>query len=117
MAANEDFLEGFTMDVSRKPVAGVIEAEIPKVLADALAAQVPKALADPDYELIMKGKDVASVKRIVLYARAWGARQKPALRIVKIPNRQNMPDTTARLSVALEEEVPPENRPGRRAKE
>lgn len=113
--ADDSFLEGFTMEVSRKPVGGVVEKDIPAVLAEALARDVPKALKDPEnFEVQLKGKDLAAVKTIVLYARAWGARQNPKLRIVKIPNTQNMPDTIARLSVALDEEVPVENRPGRR---
>lgn len=113
--ADSNFLDGFKMEVTRKPVGGVTEKEIPPVLAEALKRDVPKALADPtNFEINLTGKDEAAVKQIVLYARAWGARQTPKLRIVKIPNPQHMPDTVARLSVALDDDVPADNRPGRR---
>lgn len=111
---DEDFLDGFEVIVSRKPVGGVVEKDIPKVLADKLATEVPKVLASADHELSIKGKTDVAARKIALYARAWGARQEPKLRITKIPNRRDMPDNVARLSVAKEDDVPVENRPGRR---
>ena len=56
-----------------------------------------------------------TVKQLALYSTAWGKGQEPKLRITKIPNRKDMPTWHARLSVAKDEEVPVENRPGRRA--
>jgi hypothetical protein len=56
-----------------------------------------------------------TVKQLALYATAWGKGQEPKLRITKIPNRKDMPDWHARLSVAKDADVSVDNRPGRRA--
>jgi hypothetical protein len=104
----------FEMDVARKPVGGVTAGEIPPLLAEALAKHAPMALADHDYELTLTAKDETQAKKLALYARAWGARQEPKLLIHKVPNRRDMKSNVARLSVAKDEDVPAENRPGRR---
>lgn len=111
----EDEFGDFAIEPTRKPVGGVTETQIPPKLAELLATHAPKALADPDYELTLTAKDEPTAKRLALYSRAWGARQEPKLRITKIPNRQGMGKHIARLSVAKDEEVAPENRPGRRS--
>jgi hypothetical protein len=98
----------------RKPVAGVVQGEIPAMLAKLLEVEVPKALKDPDYELQLTAKDESKVKKLAGYARAWGGRQEPKLYIHKVPNRRDMPANVARLVVELESNVAAENRPGRR---
>lgn len=110
----------FTVEVTAKPVGGVSEGQIPPKLAAYLAENAPKALpkdgqTTSDHELTLTAKDEATAKRLVLYARAWGARQDPKLRITKVPNRQDMTKNVARLSVVKDEDVPDENRPGRKA--
>jgi hypothetical protein len=111
---SEEFGE-FTIVAVRKPVAGVTSVEIPEGLAKLLAEHVPTALKDADFELTLTAKDEATAKKLALYARAWGARQEPKLYIHKVPNRRDMPANVARLAVEKDEEVPAENRPGRRA--
>jgi hypothetical protein len=108
-----DFDE-FTIEVSHKPVAGVTVGEIPPALAKLLSEHAPKALGDKDYELTLTAKDEGQAKRLAGYARAWGARQTPKLYIHKVPNRRDMTKNVARLAVELDEEVPAENRPGRK---
>ena len=110
----------FTVTVTRKPVGGVTEGQIPERLAAYLAEHAPKALpkdgqTSSDHELTLTAKDEATAKRLAGYARAWGARQEPRLRITKIPNRQDMGKNVARLSVVKDDDVPIENRPGRKA--
>jgi hypothetical protein len=115
MATNDDFGD-FDITVTHKPVGGVTEGQIPEKLAALLAQHAPKALSEPDYELTLTAKDEATAKRLALYARAWGARQEPKLYITKVPNRRDMAKNIARLSVRKDEEVPAENRAGRRNK-
>ncbi|SRR5712691_769675 len=104
----------FEVTVARKPESGIVQGEIPEKLAEYLTTHAGTALADPDFELLLKARDEKTVKQLTLYSRAWGARQVPKLRITKLPNRQGMPDTVARLNVQLDSDVPDENRPGRR---
>jgi hypothetical protein len=110
--AEQEFGE-FTMEVTRKPVAGVTQAEIPAALAKLLEQHVPTVLKSADHELALTAKDEATAKKLALYARAWGARQEPKLYIHKIPNRRDMKDNVARLSVELDKDVT--SRPGRPA--
>lgn len=110
---SEDFGE-FTVTATRKPVAGVVSVDIPEPLVKLLAEHAPKALNDPDYEIVITAKDKATAQKLALYSRAWGARQTPKLRITKVPNGKRYDDNVARLSVAKDDEVPAENRPGRR---
>jgi hypothetical protein len=105
----------FTIVPTRKPVAGVVQAEIPPALAKLLEEHAKKALTDPDFELTLTARDEATAKKLALYARAWGARQEPKLYIHKVPNRRDMAANVARLAVELDENVSPENRPGRKA--
>lgn len=111
---SEEFGE-FSVEAVRKPVAGVTMVDIPEKLAKYLAEHAPKALADPDYEIVIRAQDKATAQKLALYSRAWGARQEPKLRITKVPNGKRYGDEVARLSVAKDDEVPAENRPGRRA--
>lgn len=106
----EDFGD-FTVVVTRKPVAGVTEVEIPAKLAELLATHVPAVLKDGDHELTLTAKDETAAKKLALYARAWGARQEPKLWIKKIPNRRDMSSNVARLSVEVETEET--TKPGR----
>lgn len=108
----EEFGE-FTLEVTRKPVAGVTEVQIPKALSDLLSKHVPTVLKDGDHELTLTAKDEAAAKKLALYARAWGARQEPKLWIKKIPNRRDMSANVARLSVEVETEET--KKPGRPA--
>ncbi len=106
----EEFGE-FTLAVTRKPVAGVTAGQIPGALAKLLTEHVPAVLKSSDHELTLTAKDEATAKKLALYARAWGARQEPKLYIKKIPNRRNMADNVARLSVELDKDVA--SKPGR----
>lgn len=112
--ADTDFGD-FTVVPTHKPVAGVASVDIPEALAAMLAEHVPGVLKSDDMELTLTAKDEATAKRLALYARAWGARQTPALYIRKLPNRRDQKGEVARLSVALSDDVPEENRPGRRS--
>jgi hypothetical protein len=114
MAAVE--FDEFTITVTAKPVAGVVETEIPEGLAKLLAEHAPKALGNTDYELTLTAKDEKQAKILAGYARAWGARQEPKLYIHKIQNRRGMESNLARLAVELDTDVPAENRPGRKNK-
>lgn len=109
-----DFGE-FSITPVRKPTGGVTVGTIPPMLAKLLAEHTPKALADKDYELVLNAKDETQAKKLALYARAWGAQQTPKLYIHKVPNRRDMQPNVARLSVELDENVAPENRPGRKS--
>lgn len=102
--STQDFGE-FTLAVTRKPVAGISQGEIPEGLAALLAEHVPAVLASADHELILTARDEAAAKKLSLYARAWGARQEPKLFIHKIPNKRDMKDNVARLTVQLDSEV------------
>lgn len=106
----------FSIAVNPKPVAGVVETEIPAGLGTLLAEHAPKALGNTDYELTLTAADEKQAKLLAGYARAWGARQTPKLYIHKIQNRRGMPVNVARLAVELDTEVPAENRPGRKNK-
>lgn len=122
---------------------GVTVSQIPEMLVKLLTAEAPKALADQDYELILRvpvrapaplpekatdeqkaahkaeteaaeKKAVETAKQLTLYAAAWGKGQDPKLYIHKVPNRKDMPAHHARLSVQKWDDVPKDNRPGRR---
>jgi hypothetical protein len=112
--ADTDFGD-FKLETTHKPVAGVASVDIPEALAAMLAEHVPAVLKTDDMELTLTAKDEATAKRLALYARAWGGRQEPKLYIRKLPNRRDQKENVARLSVALSDDVPQENRPGRRA--
>jgi hypothetical protein len=114
MATSEEFGE-FAVSVERRPEPGAVSVgKIPEPLAELLAEHAPKALADTNYELSLVAKDAATAKKLALYARAWGAQQDPKLYIHKLPNRRDMKDNVARLAVEKDEDVPAENRPGRK---
>jgi hypothetical protein len=108
-----DFGE-FTVGTQHKPVAGVVTVEIPKPLADLLAEHVPTVLKSNDLDLTLNAKDEKTAKLLAGYVKAWGARQEPKLYIRRLPNRRNQADTEVRFSVALDSDVPADNRPGRR---
>lgn len=122
---------------------GVTVSTIPAPLVSLLETHAPKALEDKNFELILRvpvrgpdalsekateaekaahkvatdeaeKKAVSTLKQLALYAAAWGKGQTPKLYIHKVPNRKDMPATHARLSVEKDEDVKPENRPGRR---
>lgn len=109
-----DFGE-FSVGTEHKPVAGVVTVEIPKPLADALAVEVPKVMASADLDLTLTAKDEKTAKILAGYVKAWGGRQEVPLYIRRLPNRRNQKDNLVRFSVAKAEDVPAENRPGRRA--
>lgn len=105
----------FEIVVETKPQPGIVQGEIPPKLAKYLEEKAKEVLGSADKELILKADSEKNAKRLALYARAWGAQQNPKLRITKLPNRQGMGDNIARLNVVKDEDVPAENRPGRRA--
>lgn len=112
--ATTDFGE-FSVDVRTKPQPGVSAGEIPPALAKLLAEKAPGVVGSADNELVLTAQDEAKAKQLALYARAWGAQQDPKLYIKKVPNGKQYPDNVARLSVNKWEDVPTENRAGRRA--
>lgn len=135
MALTDTDLEGMTLVTERKPekAGGVTVSHIPAPLVALLEQEAPKALKDKDYELILRvpvrhaedataedkakahATAISTMKQLVLYSAAWGKGQTPKLRITKVPNRRDDKDTPmARLKVENDEEVPAENRPGRR---
>jgi hypothetical protein len=113
--AEQDFGE-FTVETVRKPVPGVVQGVIPEGLAKLLEAKYKDVMGEKaaDFELVLNAKDEATAKKLAGYARAWGAQHEPKLYVKKVPNTRAHADTQARISVALWEEVTPENRPGRR---
>jgi hypothetical protein len=112
----DDGFGDFSVVTSNKPIAGVTDVEIPKRLVEFLAKEVPAVLANSaDKELTLTAKDKATAQILAGYARAWGARQEPRkLYIRKLPNTKNMGENVARLAVSYDDEVPAENRAGRR---
>jgi hypothetical protein len=112
--SNEDFGQ-FTVGTQHKPVAGIVNVEIPKALADLLAEHVPAVLKSSDLDLTLSARDEKTAKILAGYVKAWGGRQDPKLYIRRLPNRRNQADTEVRFSVQLDSEVDASNRPGRRA--
>src|ERR1700735_5463095 len=139
MAISDTDLLGFEVAAERKPekAGGVTVSQIPAGLVSLLEthgspqkARSPKPLTDEqraDKDAVAAHNEALRVraeaeksatdtlKQLALYSTAWGKGQTPKLRITKVPNRKDMPAWHARLSVAKDEEVPVENRPGRRA--
>lgn len=107
-------LDNFDLEVTAKPTPGVVMVEIPEKLAKLLATKTPEVLGNPDKEIVLRAGTEAIAKQLALYAKAWGARQEPKLYIHKLPNGKQYDGTVARLAVELDEDVPPESRPGRR---
>jgi len=130
---------GVTVSQIPAGLVSLLETHAPKALADkdyelvlrmAPKAPEPKPLTDEqraDKDAVAAHNEALrvraeaekaatdTVKQLALYSTAWGKGQTPKLRITKVPNRKDMPAWHARLSVAKDEEVPVENRPGRRA--
>lgn len=88
-------------------------AEVTEESTDKEKAQYEQAVAKAKDEANKKA--ISTLKQLTLYAAAWGKGQEPKLYIHKVPNRKDMPETTARLAVDKWEDVPADNRPGRRA--
>lgn len=111
----KDFGE-FTIETARKPVAGVTVGTIPPKLAELLEAKYKEVLGEKgnDFELVLNAKDEGTAKQLAGYARAWGQSHTPKLYVKKLPNTRAHKDTQARLSVQTWDDVPAENRPGRR---
>jgi hypothetical protein len=124
-------------------IGSVTVSHIPETLVKLLVQETPKVLTDKNYELIIRvpvrapatlsdkataedkaahktateaaeKKAADTVKQLCLYAVAWGKGQSPRLYIRKIPNRTTIPDNHARLAVKLWDDVPPQDRPGRK---
>jgi hypothetical protein len=99
---------GLKIEVVNKPKQGVVTGTIPQDLVDFLAPAVTEAMKDAgNKEIILSADTEAEAKTYALYARAWGYQQEPQLNIRKIPNRREMPDTVARLTVGLLEDAKP----------
>lgn len=119
MATDQDFDE-YEVVVERKPVAGVEMGEIPEKLQTLLGQHLTTLTRedgsfDPDHEVLIRAKDDAQASRLLGYAKAWGGRQTPKLRVTKMSNGKKYESNVVRLKMEKDEEVPPENRPGRRA--
>jgi hypothetical protein len=100
--------------ILRMPVI-VDTSSVPKITdrsTDAEKAYAHKALEDAKAEAMDNA--TVGVRLLTSYATAWGKAQTPKLYIAKVANRRDMPSNHARLSVRLDEDVPPENRPGRK---
>jgi hypothetical protein len=93
-----------------------IKGTEPKPLAkDATAEQkTAHAEAVKAYDEAVS-KATSTAKQLALYAAAWGKGQDPKLYIHKVQNRRDMTGNVARLAVDKWEDVPADNRPGRRA--
>lgn len=107
-------LGDFTGDIRSKPQPGVSIGEIPENLGRLLAEKALEVMGSTDHELVLTAQDEEKAKLLALYARAWGAQQTPKLYIKKLPNGKLYSDNIARLSVEKWDDVPTENRPGRR---
>lgn len=98
---------GLTVTVVDKPKAGVVQGTIPPELAKLLDAEVPKAMKSPqDKEIVLEADTEQAAKLYAGYAKAWGARQEPALFVRRIANRRDMADNVARLTVCLMADKP-----------
>lgn len=98
--------------VLRVPVKAAKPADLtPAELKDEKAVKAHSEAVKAHAEAEAKATD--TVKQLALYSVAWGKGQTPKLYINKVPNRKDMPSYHARLGVKLDEEVAPENRPGR----
>lgn len=93
--------------VDKSKVPATTDKSTPAEKAEAL-----KALGEATAEA--QARATATVKLLAGYATAWGKGQEPKLYITKTPNRKDMPNWHARLSVKKWDDVPTENRPGRR---
>jgi|ERR1700722_2803828 len=109
-----DFGE-FSVGTEHKPVAGVVTVEIPAQLSKLLEQEVPKVMASKDLDLTLTARDEKTAKILAGYVKAWGGRQTPQLYIRRLPSRRNQKENLVRFTVALADDVPAENRPGRRA--
>jgi hypothetical protein len=101
--------------VLRAPVR-VDTSKVPEVTEKSTAAEKAAAKTALDEATAEAQKTAtATVKLLASYATAWGKGQTdPRLYITKVPNRKDMPDWHARLSVKKWDDVPKDNRPGRR---
>lgn len=105
----------FTASIEAKPVAGSVEvSELPADLVAYMEANYEAVLGSDTKEirLVVESKEDAS--RIGLYAAAWGKSRDPKLYVRKLPNGKRFDDNTVRLAVSKWDDVPAENRPGRR---
>ena len=99
---------GLKIDVVAKPKQGVVTGKIPTELVELLETAVPEAMKDAgNKEIILTADNEAEAKTYALYARAWGYQQEPQLNIRKIPNRREMTDNVARLTVGLLSDATP----------
>lgn len=101
--------------VLRVPVR-VDSSKVPATTDKSTPAEKAAALAALD-EATAEAQKAATktAKLLASYATAWGKGQTdPKLYITKVPNRKDMPDWHARLSVKNWDDVPKDNRPGRR---
>lgn len=100
-----------TLTVVNKPKQGTVSTPVKDLspeLVELLEAEVPKALADPkNKEIVLTADTETEASKYAGWARAWGAQQEPPLNIRKIPNRREMKDNQARLTVALQSESAP----------
>jgi hypothetical protein len=70
--SNEDFGQ-FTVGTQHKPVAGIVNVEIPKALADLLAEHVPAVLKSSDLDLTLSARDEKTAKILAGYVKATSA--------------------------------------------
>lgn len=133
-------VRGVTVSQVPPALITLLEQEAPKALADKnyelvlalpVSATEPVNLSTKDRENedkvkahkeateayeAAKANAVANVKQLALYATGWGKVQTPKLYISKVPNRRDDKDAPiARLKVQLWDDVPQDNRPGRRS--
>jgi hypothetical protein len=93
-----------------------VKVEEPKALPkDATAEQKTTHAQQGEAYLKAVEKATSTAKQLALYAAAWGKGQDPKLYIHKVQNRRDMTGNVARLAVDKWEDVPADNRPGRRA--
>lgn len=116
MASDKDFGQ-FSLTIAAKPVgpSAVTPGEIPETLATFLSENVKTTLENDTQEIVLTAETEGQAKLLASYAAAWGKQQNPVYRIRKVPNGKRYAANIARLAVELDDEVPPENRPGRRA--
>jgi hypothetical protein len=106
----------FQIKIAPKPQPkGVEVSDLPRKLVDALEKHWSELLGpNVTSEMIIEAGSAADAKRLALYAAAWGKLHDPKLYIKKLPNGKAYGETTARLLMQLDSDVPEDKRPGRR---
>lgn len=113
MATDTEFGE-YSVAIKPRPVKGATLGTIPETLATFLDENWEAAMKDPDNEIVLNTPTEQKAKLLLDYAKAWGSRRTPQVRVTKAQKTMNEPPTMVRLQFALAEEVTQDHTPGRK---